>query len=153
MIPIYLHLTLSCICLSIEPSYFWDVFQSRFINVFSRVKNMHIETHKTAKSETNHKKCLAFFNPFFLSWWLKNIILQLLSSPFSSSMKCSGQYLAGRFPVVPTAVKLHVLFVCLWQMLPVAVLKYLPLSALMSLLRTRFVSEPRHFPHSPPACL
>lgn len=57
----------------------------------------------------------------------------------------------GRFPVVPVAVEPHVLFVCLWEMLPVAVPKPPPLSAVMGVAANKIVNEPRHFLHKYPS--
>lgn len=139
---------------------FLDVFQSRFITAFSFVNKTHIETCKTAQSENNlMKECLALFEPI-LSELVKSILtLQLLVlrcfsvSPFSSSIWGSGQHLEGWFPAVHTAVQLHVLLVCLWHVLSVAVLISAPFYS-DELLRARFVSEPAaSFMSILPVCL
>lgn len=55
-----------------------DLFKSRFINVFSFVKNTHTETCKTTKREEPTNNVWPSLTPFYLNWWFKNVPLSLV---------------------------------------------------------------------------
>lgn len=125
------YFSLSCICLLTHLISFYG-FQGKFICVLLFVRKAPTETQNSRKRNPPKKKVLCFsthviwMTPEYETLIASILVLSFLFLLVYPQNALGSTCWPSLFPVVPTALRTHMLFMCLWKRLSGPVFKCLP---------------------------